>query len=843
MKPTMKTLHQILVLPAFALLLAACSQPQAEITIDVAQHGADIPSSMYGIFFEEINHAGDGGLYAELVQNRGFEDTSVPEGYRVKDGKLYPPANSCNHLTCAKPHPDMCYRWPTEEIPAWSLTQLEGEGASMKLTTEYPLNSATPTALKVTLPAEGRVAIGNTGFWGMNIEEGKDYYLRLYTSNGKRFDGKAVIRLVGEDGQELCNCPLAIDMAKAWSEYTGHLTATGSDSRAHLVIELEGKGTLLLDYVSLFPFETFRNRANGLRKDIAETLEAMRPAFVRWPGGCVVEGITLSNRIKWKETIGDPVTRPGVYDTWGYRTTMGFGYHEFLQFCEDIGAGGMFVCNVGLGCQGRVGDACKEDEVDSFIEDVLDAIDYALGDGTTEWSHKRVENGHPAPFPLKYVEIGNENWGPVYEKRYDKFYKAIKEKYPQLKLISTLGLGGQHRHERVDMIDPHWYVSPEFFFASDKLFDQQERGDYEIYIGEYAVNQNVGGGNLLGALAEAAFLTGVERNSDLVKMASYAPLFENVNDRVWPTNLIWFDSYRVMGRSSYQVQKMYAENRPSFNVATSFEQPVIPVGVKGQIAVGGWNTDNEYKDLKVTLADGRTVEADMSQGWTPQEGTWNAEGGTLKGSGPGVMRWNLWSVPEAFGDCSISLKARKIAGAEGFLIYFGMHDGKNGYVLNIGGWGNQTTAFQRINGNDMPQIPNNISQYVEEGRWYDIRIDIKDGKFTYSLDGKQMLETAIENIQRYVVSGYDENTGELIVKFVNATKEPFSTSVNLQNVTSVKRKGKVVTLTSADPKDENTLDDPKRVFPRESTFNKFSGQFDYTFEPWSFTVLRIKAEI
>ena len=843
MKPTMKTLHQILVLPAFALLLAACSQPQAEITIDVAQHGADIPSSMYGIFFEEINHAGDGGLYAELVQNRGFEDTSVPEGYRVKDGKLYPPANSCNHLTCAKPHPDMCYRWPTEEIPAWSLTQLEGEGASMKLTTEYPLNSATPTALKVTLPAEGRVAIGNTGFWGMNIEEGKDYYLRLYTSNGKRFDGKAVIRLVGEDGQELCNCPLAIDMAKAWSEYTGHLTATGSDSRAHLVIELEGKGTLLLDYVSLFPFETFRNRANGLRKDIAETLEAMRPAFVRWPGGCVVEGITLSNRIKWKEPIGDPVTRPGVYDTWGYRTTMGFGYHEFLQFCEDIGAGGMFVCNVGLGCQGRVGDACKEDEVDSFIEDVLDAIDYALGDGTSEWSRKRVENGHPAPFPLKYVEIGNENWGPVYEKRYDKFYKAIKEKYPQLKLISTLGLGGQHRHERVDMIDPHWYVSPEFFFASDKLFDQQERGDYEIYIGEYAVNQNVGGGNLLGALAEAAFLTGVERNSDLVKMASYAPLFENVNDRVWPTNLIWFDSYRVMGRSSYQVQKMYAENRPSFNVATSFEQPVIPVGVKGQIAVGGWNTDNEYKDLKVTLADGRTVEADMSQGWTPQEGTWNAEGGTLKGSGPGVMRWNLWSVPEAFGDCSISLKARKIAGAEGFLIYFGMHDGKNGYVLNIGGWGNQTTAFQRINGNDMPQIPNNISQYVEEGSWYDIRIDIKDGKFTYSLDGKQMLETAIENIQRYVVSGYDENTGELIVKFVNATKEPFSTSVNLQNVTSVKRKGKVVTLTSADPKDENTLDDPKRVFPRESTFNKFSGQFDYTFEPWSFTVLRIKAEI
>ena len=619
--------------------------------------------------------------------------------------------------------------------------------------------------------------------------------------------------------------------------------ASGTDRNARFVIELEGRGTLLLDYVSLFPAETFRNRENGLRKDIAETLEALRPAFVRWPGGCVVEGITLSNRIKWKETIGDPATRPGVYDTWGYRTTMGFGYHEFLQFCEDIGADGMFVCNVGLGCQGRAGDACAEAEVDLFIADALDAIDYALGDGTTAWSRRRVENGHPAPFPLKYVEIGNENWGPVYEKRYDRFYEAIKAKYPQLTLISTLGLGGQHRHAKVDMIDPHWYVSPEFFFASDKLFDQQERGDYEIYIGEYAVNQNVGGGNLLGALAEAAFLTGVERNSDLVKMASYAPLFENVNDRVWPTNLIWFDSYRVMGRSSYQVQKMYAENRPSFNVSAAFEQPTIPVEVEGQIALGGWNTDTEYKELKVALADGRTVEADMTQGWTPREGTWRVEDGTMKGSGPGVMRWNLWSAPEAFGDCSISVKARKTAGEEGFLIYFGMHDGQNGYVLNIGGWGNQTTAFQRINGNDMPQIPNNISQHVEEGRWYDIRIDIEGGRFTYSLDGKQMLETTIESIRRYVATGYDEAAGELIVKFVNATEEPFSTSVDLRNVTSVERRGKVVTLASADPGDENTLDDPKRVFPRESTYDGFAERFDYTFEPWSFTVLRIRTRI
>lgn len=832
-------------LTALLLVSGGCTsgeEPEATIRIDLARRGADIPASMYGIFFEEINHAGDGGLYAELIQNRGFEDSSVPEGYTVKGDRIFPPANRTNHLTGARPHPDLSFRWNPDPIPAWRFEQLEGSGASAELTREYPLNEASPTALKVTLPEKGRIALSNCGFWGMNIEKGKGYYLRMNTSNGNRFEGRAILKLIAEDGTELCNRPLAIDPDRTWCEYTGQLTATGSDPHARFVIELEGTGTLLLDYVSLFP-ETFRNRINGLRKDIAQTLEALHPAFVRWPGGCIVEGIDLSNRIEWKKTIGDPKNRPGIYDTWGYRATMGFGYHEFLQFCEDIGAAGMFVCNAGIGCQGRVGDACREEDLDAFIQDALDAIDYALGDGTTEWSRKRVENGHPEPFPLQYVEIGNENWGPVYEKRYNRFYRAIKAKYPQLKLISTLGLGGQKRHEKVDMIDPHWYVSPEFFFASDKLFDNQERGDYEVYIGEYAVNQNVGGGNLLGALAEAAFLTGVERNSDLVKMASYAPLFENVNDRVWPTNLIWFDSHRVMGRSSYQVQKMYAENRPSFNVAASFEQPVIPVKVKGQIALGGWNTDNEYKDLKVTLADGRTVEADMTQGWKAQEGNCCTGNGALKVTGPGVMRWAQWTSSEQFGDCSISLKARKISGAEGFLIYFGMHDGKNGYVLNIGGWGNQTTAFQTINGNDMPQIPNNIPQNVETDRWYDIRIDVKGGKFTYFLDGKQMLTTTIEHIQRYVVTGYDEKTGELIIKFVNATEDPFTTSINLKNVTSIKHKGQVVTLTSANPKDENTLDEPKKVFPQESTYNGFSKKFNYTFEPWSFTVLRIKAEI
>lgn len=830
-------------LTALLLVSGGCTpdeEPEATIRIDLARRGADIPASMYGIFFEEINHAGDGGLYAEQIQNRGFEDSSVPEGYTVKGDRIFPPTDRANHLTGARPHPDLSFRWNPDPISAWRFEQLEGSGASAELTREYPLNEASPTALKVTLPEKGRISLSNCGFWGMNIEKGKGYYLRMNTSNGNRFEGRAILKLVAEDGTELCNRPLAIDPDRTWCEYTGQLTATGSDPHARFVIELEGTGTLLLDYVSLFP-ETFRNRINGLRNDIAQTLEALHPAFVRWPGGCIVEGIDLSNRIEWKKTIGDPKNRPGIYDTWGYRATMGFGYHEFLQFCEDIGAAGMFVCNAGIGCQGRVGDACREEDLDAFIQDALDAIDYALGDGTTEWSRKRVENGHPEPFPLQYVEIGNENWGPVYEKRYDRFYRAIKAKYPRLTLISTLGLGGQHRHERVDMIDPHWYVAPEFFLSSSRLFDQQERGGYAVYVGEYAVNQQVGGGNLLGALAEAAFLSGMERNSDLVKMASYAPLLENVNDRVWPTNLICFDSHRVMGRSSYHVQKMYAENRPDYNTATEFEQPRNGVQVSGRIGLGGWNTDNEYRELKVTLPDGRVIEADMERGWTPKGGTWSAADGTLSQEGPGVMRWSIWDSPEEFSDCSISVKARKKSGDEGFILYFGMQ-GETGYVLNIGGWSNQTTAFQHMVGADMPQIPNNIAQQVETGRWYDIRIDIHGDSFTYSLDGKRMLEARIEQSRQYVVSGYDETTGEEVIKFVNATEKPFTARIELAGAESVGRTGKAIVLTSGDPSDENSLDNPEKVVPEERVYKGFSDRFTYTFDPWSFTVLRIKVQ-
>ena len=304
------------ILTILSVVLTACATGNpgegdtGRIQIDLAERGHAVPESMYGIFFEEINHAGDGGLYAELIQNRGFEDSTVPEGYRLEGGELRPPALP-NHLTGALPSPDMKLRWNTAEIPAWTLQQTAGSGASMYLNREYPLDPATPTALCVALPTQSRTTVTNSGYWGIHIEKGKNYRLVLYTSNIGRFKGDVTVRLISENGSELCSHRIDAGTGKAWKRHDATLTPTDSDSRARFVIELDGQGTLLLDYVSLFPQETFRNRENGLRRDVAETLEALHPAFIRWPGGGIVEGITLSNRVKWKETIGDPVKRRG----------------------------------------------------------------------------------------------------------------------------------------------------------------------------------------------------------------------------------------------------------------------------------------------------------------------------------------------------------------------------------------------------------------------------------------------------------------------------------------------------------------------------------------------------
>ena len=434
---------------AVALLLSSCKDaaPKEELVINLQEKGAEVASSMYGIFFEEINHAGDGGLYAELVKNRSFEELEMPEGYYA-EGDVLHPKKVCNHISGEVR--EGSFRWTTEPVPGWTLSTKDA--AEMKLTKEQPKFSTAPNNLKVTIKnASTPVRLINKGYWGMNLVKDNSYQLRTIIRPASDYKGKVTALLLSEQGEVLASAPVDITAAGQWNDLSLAMQPTATSAKGKLALEFDAPGTVYVDYVSLFPEKTFHDRPNGLRKDVAEILEGLHPAFVRWPGGCVVEGISLENRFEWKKSLGDPAARSGEYSTWGYRCSYGFGYHEMLQFCEDIDAKAMFVCNVGLGCQYRMGDASPESKIAYYLDDCMDAIEYAIGDVTTEWGAKRAEQGHPEPFPLQYVEIGNENWGDEYDKRFDIFYTAIKAKYPELILISNHGLGGTGKIAKTDM--------------------------------------------------------------------------------------------------------------------------------------------------------------------------------------------------------------------------------------------------------------------------------------------------------------------------------------------------------------------------------------------------------
>ena len=440
----------------------------------------------------------------------------------------------------------------------------------------------------------------------------------------------------------------------------------------------------------------------------------MKPAFVRFPGGCYVEGDKLANAFRWKDTIGDVAQRPGHWNLWGYRSTDGLGYHEYLQMCEDLGAEPLYVINCGMAHKDHV----AMDQMGPWVQDALDAIEYANGPATSTWGSLRAKAGHPAPFNLKYLEIGNENGGPLYQERYRLFYDAIKARYPDIQLVADV----RTTQRPTEILDEHYYNSPEFFIDNAGKYDKYDRKGPKIYVGEYAVTQNCGQGNLRAAIGEAAFMTGMERNCDVVVMASYAPLFVNVGWRQWNPDAINFDGARAYGTPSYHVQKMFSHNRGDVVLPIDLESPAVELGAKGgAIGVGTWATQAEFKDIKVTRGDKTLFESDFAkglEGWRTIGGQWKAESGVLRQTGrqtdvraiAGERSWDNYTY---------TLKARKLGGAEGFLIMFRVQDPRAKAWWNLGGWGNTKHAIEMggIIGNEVPGR-------IETGRWYDIRIEL-----------------------------------------------------------------------------------------------------------------------
>lgn len=831
------------------------------ICVDTYQRGADVSPGMYGIFFEEINHAGDGGLYAEMIQNRGFEEHVLPSGAKLENG--YAVTHAINYAE-GRDLDNQRIPWDIETLKytAWSF---ESNGCTLThdvIASEQPLHPNTPHSLRLVISGStsgAAASVINSGYWGVAVKSGASYRLRFYLRTAD-YDGDVVAKIYDpESGKTAGQYTAKVSASGQWTEYTGEIQSNHTTNCADFRLEFSGNGTVEIDYVSLFPCDTYKGRDNGLRADIAELLEGLRPQFMRWPGGCIVEGISLPNRVQWKETLGDPMTRRGEYSLWGYRSTWGMGYHEFLQMCEDMGMSGMFVGNAGFACAFRSGDY-RGDEAgwEPYYHDIRDAIEYAIGDPATNvWAAKRASAGHPEPFPLKYVEIGNENFGPIYARAFDYMYKKLKAEYPQITFICNLGLGdtllSDGTIERTDMIDPHWYVAPSYFYNNVGLFDNIERGHYDVYVGEYACNDNVGSGNMDAALSEVSFMMSMERNSDLVKMASYAPLIENSNARNWSCNLIWQKNDQSFGRASYYVQKMFGENVPSYNIKTQCQTNRSAYFYHGRIGLGTYQTSAKFRNLKVKSSDGKTelYSADLQHNqseWTvvDNRGTWTFDDGVLTQSDRTVENSMILVNHLSFRGGTIEFKACKTGGNEGFFVYFGVDkDGVDHYYqLNIGGWGNTATALQEFNGSWYPEVSARAATKIETDRWYDVKIEMTSGnRIVCYLDGEVLLTYAVADTapgRTQAISGYDETAGEVVIKVLNAESEPWTTTLRI-NAENIAESGLATTLSASTLYEENTFDEPTLISPETTTISGLGPMTDYTFKPYSFTVLRVKA--
>ena len=586
----------------------------------------------------------------------------------------------------------------------------------------------------------------------------------------------------------------------------------------------------------------------------------MHPGFIRFPGGCIVEGYDLANAYKWKDTIGDITERRQNWNRWQnalrealapqYYQTYGLGFFEYFQLCEDVGAEPLPVVNCGMACQFQTGQTVPLDQLGPWVQDALDLIEFANGPVTSTWGAKRAAMGHPKPFRMKYLGIGNEQWGEAYFARYKVFYDAIKTKHPEIRLITTSGPGVDDNWWNLawsrfksgtpaEIVDEHYYRAPQWFLQQTDRYDGYDRNGPKVVAGEYAAHAPGRRSTLGTALAEAAFMTGLVRNADVIHMASYAPLLARAGFTQWAPDLIWFDSTRVYGTPSYHVQALFSQHRGDVVLPMELEAPSVEESYRGLIGVGTWATQAEFKEIRVTR-DGRTLfESDFTRGtdgWKLSRGQWRVADGVLRQTG-GETNVRAMVGDPSWSDYTLTLKARKLGGREGFLIYFQTLGEEATGVWNLGGWDNKQHGGEAL-GVPLTRVPGTI----EPGRWYDIRVELAGGTVRCYLDG-----TLVQEVKRpapkalYAVTSRQNNTGEIILKVVNPSAQPVETAIRLQGVKQIAPEGTAVVLTASGPEAENSLDQPERVGPRQIALHNLSKEFSHRFPAHSLTVLRLRS--
>ncbi|MGC4044648.1 MAG: alpha-L-arabinofuranosidase C-terminal domain-containing protein [Armatimonas sp.] len=811
----------------------------ATLDIDVATPGPEIPPDFYGLMTEEINHSYDGGLYAELIRNRSFQD----------------PAPRGRQATVT----------PSAMPPYWSVV---GAGMASVDRTD-PVNAALPSSLKLELTG-GQAGIANDGYWGIPIKP-KTKYTASFYAKGSGTTGPVTAALVLDSGEQAVASATTGAISGGWRKYTVTLRTSATaptTAKARFVLSASGTGSVNFTQVSLFP-PTYKNSTNGLRPDLMELMAGLKPSFIRLPGGNYLEGSNFPNRFDWKKMIGPVDQRPGHMGCWGYRSSDGFGMPEYLRWCQQLNAEPILAVFAGYTLNGDHVNAGSP-EMAQYTEEALQEIEYVTGPASSEWGKRRAADGFPKPFKLHYVEIGNEDWfdrSGSYDGRFTQIAKAIRVKYPNLKLIATAPV----KSFKPDLYDDHFYRSARQLRVQGRQYDapaipwDQQRFNggawsgrlpdgVKTFVGEWATQEGSPTPNLNAGLADAAFLMDLERNADAVSMECYAPLLTNVNPggSQWRTNLIGYNAMSSFGSPSYWAQVMLGQNKGNQVLPTKVSIGALPEVASpmphGAAGLGTYHTNVEYKEFSVTTPDGKALlSAEQSQdpaGWGQPRGRWTLKDGLLSPALPDVESWTI-NGNSAWTDYDIRVKARKLGGREGFLVLWHAQNADTYHWWNIGGWGN-TIARCEVNRTDGREPYGPSTPFVvETDRWYDLRLEVRGSRVRGFIDDKLITETtepsSVSPPFFSASSTYARADKSVIVKVVNMGPSSVEATVNLRGISKVQPKA-TVTVLSGEPTAINTVAQPRNIAPKQETITVNSPSLRRTFPPHSLTVLRVRTK-
>jgi alpha-N-arabinofuranosidase len=776
-----------------ALALQLTWAQSGTVVIDASHPLHKVSPDFFGLMTEEINHSYDGGLYAELVQNRSFRD----------DANLA--------------------HW----APVGGATIQQGQGEPAPFAT-------------VNAPAGG--GISNDGYFGVPAKPGEQLHLRLI---GRAAHGATVHVYVESKTGEICAGSRPLMLGKSWQSFEDSLAVHGNApfTDGRIVVASASPSTFDLRYVSVIP-PTFHGRTNGNRPDLMAALAGLRPSFLRLPGGNYLEGRTLKDFFPWKQTLGDPADRPGHWGPWGYRSSDGMGLLEFLEWCEDLHMSPLLAVYAGYALDGTY--VKPGPDLEPIVNSALEEIEFVAGSPNTKLGRIRAKLGHPRPFPLTYVEVGNEDWfdrSGSYDARFAQFFKAIRASYPNLEIIATTPV----RSAVPDLVDDHFYRSAAAMARDEHHYDFVDRNGPKVFVGEWASMEGRPTPSLQAALGDAAWLIGMERNSDLVLMEAYAPLLVNVNRGAaqWGTNLIGYDANSVVLSPSYYVQALFAQTAGDEALPVSIDIPEGPkaqVFQKGRAGLATYRTQAEYKDFSITGPSGdlynKPFTADDPD-WTRLGGTWHVTDGVLTQTGNERLSQMLIGSRD-WTDYTIHVKARKISGQEGFIVVFYNADGYS-CQWDVGGWNNTRSAVQILSPGDQVELPLK-NEPIEAGRWYDLSVSLKGNLATCYLDGN-LMGTAVLQVPPvpavHVGAVRNTRTGEVSIRAVNLSDSPFSLRFKILGIHKGKSRVKAWVLSGA-PGDQNTIDAPDHIAPRREDWQFTGDTLDRVLPPHSLSVWQVK---